>query len=306
MGAFDWNDLRHLLAVASAGSLAGAARELGVKHTTVARRIAALEADLGVALVRKSGEGITLTDAGREVLARAGEIKAITDTIERRVGQRDTNIAGVVRVTMPDSVGGYVVKNLGPLRARHPELVVNVVTDLRVYDLLAGEADIAIRFAEKAEGDLIERVLGTPAWSVYASTGYVAVRGRPASIADYAKHDLIGIEGAALNVSPAGEWLRANVPDAKFVMHGNTILQIFNAALLGTGIAVLPCFMADLEPTLVRLIPDSLANRRMRMLVPADLARVPRVRAVMDWFVEIFTRDKALFAGERPGGTMSP
>lgn len=294
---FDWNDLRYLLAVASAGSFAGAARELGVKHTTVARRIAALEVDLGVSLVRKGGDQLTLTPAGREVLARSNEMKLLADTIERRVARSDERVAGVVRVTLPDTVGGYLVKQLPALRARHPELTVNVLADLRVYDLLAGEADIAVRFHEHAEGDLVERKLGIAAWSLYASSGYVSARGKPRSLSDYAEHDLIGYEGAALERSPGGVWFNTNLPNAKFAMRGNGILQIFNATLLGVGITLLPCFMADPEPTLVRLTPEVWSNRRIRMLVPSDLARVPRVRAVMDFLVEIFERDAELFAG---------
>jgi DNA-binding transcriptional LysR family regulator len=299
---FDWNDLRYLLALARAGTLAGAARELGVKHTTIARRIAALESDLRVQLVRKGGDRYTLTDAGNEVLARANEVKVIADTIERRVSGEGERIAGVVRVTMPDTIGGYVIRHLPALRAKHPELVVDVLADLRVYDLLAGEADVALRLSEEAAGDLIERKLCTAAWSLYASKAYVASRGTPRTIAEYASHDLIGYDGAALAASPGGRWFREHLPDAKFVMRGNGILQVFNATLLGVGITLLPCFMADAEAGLVRLTPEVWSNRRIRLLVPKDLTRVPRVRAVTTFLADLFTRDAALFEGRgQPG-----
>jgi DNA-binding transcriptional LysR family regulator len=294
---FDWNDLRYLLAAARSGTLAGAARELGVKHTTVARRLAALESDLGTQLLRKGAEGYEATAAGTEVLALANELKDRADAIERRVARADARLAGVVQVTMPDTVGGYFVRQLPALCQRHPDLVVNVLADLRVYDLLAGEADIALRLHPASQGDLVERKLCVAAWSLYASRSYVEKRGIPHATADFASHDLLGYEGAALEQSPGGVWFRENLPDAKFAMRCNGILQIFNATLMGAGITLLPCFMADAEPMLVRLTEGVFSNRRLRMLVPADRAKVARVRAVMDFIVEVLTRDADLFSG---------
>ena len=299
---FDWNDLRYFLAVQKAGTLAGAARELGVKHTTVARRIAALEQDLGSQLLRRSGDHYTLTPAGTALLATAEEMKAQAAAIQRRVSQPDAKIEGVVRVTPPETVGGYLVRNLSPLRDRYPDLVVNVLSEQRVFDLLAGEADIAIRLHPKAEGDLIERKLCVAAWSVYASRAYVEKRGIPAAAEEFARHDLIGFDDA-LAGTPGGTWFRETLPDAQFVLRGNSISQIFTAALLGYGITSLPCFMGDAEPLLVRVMPHAFHNRMIRMLVPADLTRLSRVRAVMDYLVELFTRDAALFAGETHGPT---
>ncbi len=296
---FDWNDLRYLLAISEAGTLVGAARALGVKHTTVSRRLAALEHDLGARLLRKGAERYALTPAGEEVLALAAELKARADAVERRVAGSDSRVAGVVRVTMPETVAGWLVQQLPALRARHPDLVVNVLGDTRVYDLLSGEADLAIRLAKgDNEGGLLERKLVPAAWSVYASRAYVARRGAPRTLADYAEHDLIGFEGAA-DRSPGGQWFRENVPDARFAMRGNGVVQIFNAAIMGFGVTLLPCFMADPEPSLARLTPEVFHNRRVRLLVPADLARLARVRAVMDFIVELFQRDAALFEGKR-------
>lgn len=293
---FDWDDLRYLIAVSRAGTLAAAARELGVQHTTVARRVAALEEGLGVPLIVKGGERIVLTDTGRDILAHAQAMKGIADSIQRGAKGAEERIAGVVRVTLPDTLAGYLVRHLGELRGRHADLIVNVLADPRPYDLLGGEADIAVRLHPKAEGELVERKLGVLAWSLYASTAYIKERGRPESLADYAQHDLIGFEGP-LAASPGSEWFREHLPDAKFTMRGNGLLSIFNAILLGVGITMLPCFMADPEPTLVRLTSAAFSNRRIRVLVPADLSRVPRVRVVFDFLTEIFTRDEALFAG---------
>jgi DNA-binding transcriptional LysR family regulator len=299
---FDWNDLRYLIAIAQAGTLVGAGRALGVKHTTVARRLAALESDLGAQLLRKGTDKYSLTVAGAEILAFASELKEKADAIERLVAHSDSKAAGIVRVTMPDTIGGYFVRQLPLLRERHPELVVNILADLRVYDLLGGEADIALRLHDQSEGDLLEKKLCVSAWSLYASASYVARRGVPKTPEDFAEHDLIGFDGV-LERSPGGVWFRENLPDASFVMRGNGILQIFNATLTGVGLTLLPCFMGDAEPMLVRLTSNVFHNRRIRMLVARDTARLARVRAVMDFAVEVFTRDTDLFSGATAAST---
>jgi DNA-binding transcriptional LysR family regulator len=294
---FDWNDLRYLLAVSRAGTLSGAACELGVKHTTVARRLAALEDDLGAKLVRKGGESYALTPEGEEVLALAEEVQKAAHAIERRVRRADDRVAGVVRVTVPAVIDDYLIKQLGALRARHPELVVSILADHRPYDLLAGEADVAVRIHPKAEGDLLERKLFCGAWSLYASRAYVARKGAPRALADFAAHDLIGYEGP-IAVSPGGRWFCENFPDATYAMRGNSVGQVFQAALGGYGVTVLPCFMADVEPELVRLTEETFPSHPIRVLVPPDLARLARVRAVVDFIVGAFQRDHDLFTGK--------
>ena len=300
---FDWNDLRYLLAVEREGTLSAAARALGVKHTTVARRIEALERDLGAQLVRRGADKITLTGPGVEVVALAAELEVAAARIELRVAGENQRLDGTVRVTMPDTFAGYVVRQLPALRAQHPDLRVHVLADLRVYDLLAGEADIALRLAPDGHGDLVERKLGVAAWALYASKGYLASRAIPVSVPELLDHDLVGVEGVALAASPAGVFYREHLPDARFAMHANGILPMLNAVLFGAGIAPLPCFLGDAEATLTRLPWEPWSNRRLRLLVPRDVARVPRVRAVLEYLVEILTRAEAVFAGATVGAT---
>ena len=299
---FDWNDLRYVLAVARAGTLAGAARELGVKHTTVARRVEALEAALGTRLLARGADGYVLTPAGTEAVALAEELEKKADALARRVEGEDVRVAGNVRLTLPETFAGYLVRQLPTLRERLPELTVDLLADQRTYDLLAGEADLALRLSPKVEGDLIARDLCSAAWSLYAASSYVTRRGVPATLAEYADHDLIGYD-AALATTPGAVWFRDNLPDAKFAMRGNGILMVFNAAIGGFGIAHLPCFLGDAEATLTRLTPEVFFNRQVRMLVHPDVARLGRVRAVMNFLVELFRRDGDLFAGKRPRAT---
>ena len=112
MHKFDWNDLRYFLAVSRAGSLAGAARNLGVRHTTVGRRIEALEAALSASLFTRTPEGFALTEAGSAITPLAEEAERAADAVERRVAGEDERIDGLVRVTTSEAFTGFLVRRL--------------------------------------------------------------------------------------------------------------------------------------------------------------------------------------------------
>jgi DNA-binding transcriptional LysR family regulator len=294
---FDWGDLRYLLAVSRAGSFAGAARELGVKHTTVARRVGALEEALGARLVTKGKDSVALTEAGATLTASAKEMETLAASIERRLAGEQARVEGVVRVTMPDAIALYVAPRLAKLREQHPKLSVHILADARVYDLEKGEADLAVRVHPSSKSHYVERKLGAAVWAIYASRAYVRAKGMPTSLADLKKHDLIGSEAEA-SASPGAAWLREHVPDAKYEMRFNSVVQLLNAVMMGLGISPLPCFLADPEPELTRVWPDTLRNRGVRLVAHPDVARVARVRAVMDFLTDSFKRDAKLWAGE--------
>ncbi len=173
----DWNDLRYFLAVARAGTLAGAARELGVEHTTVGRRITALESALGVRLFTRGPEGFSLSAAGKDIVPRAEGIAGHVDAIERLVSGTDQRAEGLVRLTIPDALNGYTMQALTQLRELHPALMVEILCDNRDLDLRRGEADLAIRLRDTRDPELIGRRIGGAAWAVYASPVYVARKG---------------------------------------------------------------------------------------------------------------------------------
>jgi DNA-binding transcriptional LysR family regulator len=296
---FDWNDLRYLLAIARTGSLAGAARDLGVEHTTVGRRLAALEATLGARLFLRGPAGLSATPAGLEILPIAEEIATRVETIERRVSGADARVEGTVRLTTSETISGYFTKQFWALRYRHPELMIEILSGNRAYDLSRGEADLAVRVRETTEPDLITRKLGRAVWSLYAAPSYLERKGAPAAPEDLRGHDLISFD-ESLGAVPGALWLQEHGEGANIVMRGNSIVAVLNAAIFGMGLALLPCFMGDAEPALRRLTPRALGLRDVYLVVHPDLARVARVRAVMEFIVEVFERDAALWSGEQP------
>ena len=296
----DWNDFRYFLAVAGAGTFAGAARELGVEHTTVARRLTALETALGTRLFIRGPDGLSLTAAGRDVVPLAEEIAARVQSIERRVSGEDSRVEGTVRVSVSEALSGYLVRQSAPLRDRHPGLRVEMLVGNHASDLLRGEADLAIRALPLTEPDLVARKLVSAGWSMYASVDYVARRGTPPDPETLGGHDVIAFDDS-MGQTPGGLWLAAHAKVCNVAMRGNSVVAVLNAAICSMGVAVIPCFLGEPEPQLRRLTPRVLGARDIHLVVHPDLARVARVRAVMDFIVELFERDAALWTGVAPG-----
>lgn len=292
----DWNDLRYFLAIARAKSLAGAARELGVEHTTVSRRLNALEEALGTRLFARGPAGLTLTEEGCGVLPCVETIAAEVDRIARRASGGDGRVAGTVRLTIPESGSSYFMENLAELRARFPDLLVEVLSDNRPLDIRRGEADLAVRFSANSDQELVVRKAGTAGWTLYASPEYVKKHGALASLEALGDHVFIGFD-ASLHGAEGSTWLRAHVAPGQVVMRANTIRAVASAAESGIGIAPLPCFTAAGLPNLVRMTGDLIGTREILLVVHPDLVRVARVRATMDFLLELLRRDAAMWSG---------
>jgi DNA-binding transcriptional LysR family regulator len=301
----DWNDLRYFLAIARAGTLVRAGKELGVEHTTVARRLGALEAALGCKLFARGPDGLTLTEAGKQTLPSAEAIAGHVDDILRRVTGGDAKIEGLVRLTIPDSVNSYIVQVLTRLRAQHPGLSFEVLTDNRALDLRRGEADLAVRFRDVDDPDLLVRKLGHAGWSVYAAPAYLARKGPLTAPDKLAGHDVIGF-APSLALVVGQRWIDDHAHGVTVVMRANNLQAAMDAAAAGAGIGLLPCFMADQTPALRRLTPRTIGAREISLVVHPDLAKVARVRATMDFLIDAFLRDAALWNGERPASGNAP
>lgn len=293
----DWNDLRHFLAVSRAGSLAGAARSLGVRHTTVSRRIEALEAALAASLFTRTPDGMTLTEAGSAVVPLAEEVERTVEAMERRVAGRDDRVEGVVRLTTSEALSGFLVRRLGELQDRYPDLTVDVLSTNASLDLARGEADMALRLVPTAQADLVSKRLCDAGWSLYAAEGYVARMGRLAEPNSLAGHNIVGFD-ATMAKTPGAVWLDAHAEGAHIVMRCNSIIAAMNAMIAGMGVGMVPCFLAEDEPTLTRLTDAVLSTRGVWVVFHPDVARIKRVRAVIDFVTEIVNRDLPAFRGE--------
>jgi len=286
----DWNDLRHFLAAYRARSLAAAARELGCEYTTVGRRITALETALGATLFIRTPDGLNPTPAATDLLPLAEQIERTAAEIAMRAASHDERAEGVVRVTCPEGFSAYVVDQLGDLRARHPQLLVEVIADIRVLDLARGGADVALRMSPTTQRDLVVRNLCEMPWRMFAADSYVERRGVPSPVDDLHGHEVVGYDDSLAHV-PGARWLAAHTSGATVVVRGNSMPAMLDAAGAGLGLTVLPHYFASRDPRLRPLAPDVLGTRRLAIVVHPDLKKVGRVRVVIDALAAAILRD---------------
>jgi DNA-binding transcriptional LysR family regulator len=295
----DWNDLRFLLAIARAGSLAAAAREIGVQHSTLSRRLTALETALGTRMFARGPEGLTPTVECVEALRIAREISDKIDWLQNNIGDRDARVEGMVRVTTSEAQSTYLAPKFSVLRERHPQLDVELLGINRKLDIVRGEADIGLRAAFlNTDPDLVAKKLICFGWALYAAESYVDAHG-DISMEDLTGHDLIVFDSIHAG-APFSQWIAEHECTANPMVRRTTMLGVLHAAIAGLGLAALPCWMGDTEPRL-RRVSGVLGTHPFYLVARADIARLARVRAVMAFIQEVFEDDRALFTGERHG-----
>jgi DNA-binding transcriptional LysR family regulator len=290
----DWDDLRYFLEAARAQTLAGAARNLGIEHTTIGRRLGSLERALGASLVLRGPEGLRLTPAGERVLPLAEELERTVSAVREAV----STDASRVRLAVPSGFTSLFFDALGKLREAHPGLVLEIVSGARVVDLERSEADLAVRGAPVGNEELIVRNLCQTGWSLYASPAYLARHPVPVDLDDLHGHELIGYH-PSLSSLPAAVWLEQRSARARVVLRSREMTDMVAAAAGGVGLAVLPCVLADVEPTLVRLTPKVLATRQLALVYRREMRQSAAVRAVIDFVFEVIAQHTARIEGAR-------
>ncbi|MHA6769967.1 LysR family transcriptional regulator [Sphingobium ummariense] len=254
--AVDWEDVRVFLALARDGSLSAAARSLGVNHATIARRLHALEASLGEALVERRPTGYVLTAAGMRTLEAASGMDAEAQKLGRAVG--DGAPAGLVRINAPPGLAaGFLTERLAAMAARHAGLDIDLATRLRSVSLERHEADIAIRVGRPEDGDVIARLLGRMGF------GFYGVDALCRSIEQGAEPVFVGFDEADAYL-PEAMWLSRRFPRARLAFRAGDQFAQAVAARTGVGIALLPHYIGRIEP----------------LLRPVDLGAVPPPREI--------------------------
>jgi DNA-binding transcriptional LysR family regulator len=289
----DWNDLPYFLAVAREGSLAAAARRLGVNHSTVFRRINALEARLAAQLFDRRPEGYTLTPAGERALQIAERAADSIDEFERSLAGQDIRPTGEVRLTAPANIAGaYLAPLLPAFAARHPGIRVNLAVSDTDYDLSRREADLALRATPKPPGHLVGRRVAEIPWMVCAGSAYLRRTGGPARMQDLEDHPLIGADIRVRHVG-ALDWLMSRYPPDAFVAACDSLNTMAAMAIAGTGVAILPA--DQVREGLVQLFPMEPAySAGLWLLTHPDLRGVARVRALSDFLFSSLREDPRL------------
>jgi len=297
----DWNEPQLVLAVHRASSLTGAARALDIDHSTAFRRLNALEGRLGVRLFeRLPGGAYQATPAGERMAAAAERMEDEALAIGRDIAGRDHRLSGRLRVTSSETLAyRKLTSHLAKFRQTHPGIVVELVIDNRVLSLSRREADIALRPMRPKEGDLWGRKLADVAWAVYGAASYIQATGPLPSTADLRHHRLIGWDESAAGIG-AASWLLDAAGTEAFVYRTTSLINQLIAAKAGVGLAVLPCYLGDPEPGLLRAQPDPLPElaTELWIVAHADLKRTARVRAFFDIVGDGLSRERNLLSGK--------
>jgi DNA-binding transcriptional LysR family regulator len=287
-----WDDLQHFLAVCRESTIGGAARSLGVNHSTVLRRLASLESTLGQRLFDRLPSGYALTEHGSALAAHLAGVAEQIETAERRLAGGDLAIRGVIRLTSTDTiVHSLLMPYIGEFRERHPAVEIQIVVNNSFLSLTQREADVAVRGSNRPPENLIGRRVGTIETALYASRGYVRTLGKQRGYGDYR---WIAPDESLAHLESA-KWIRQHVKREQIVMRVDNLVGLVDAVDAGIGVGLLLCPLADRRKNLVRLEePLRVMDTAIWVLTHPDLKQVARIRALTDFLFDRLSADPQL------------
>jgi len=294
MSSMDWDDLKVFTAIAHNGSVRAAARQLGIHHSTVARRLDHFEKRLGAVMFNRTPEGLKLSADGQLVLVQAEQVEGHIDDIERALVGRDQRLQGHVRITFPEPVGtSFLMRDLGLFVAAYPNISLDFIDSYEALSLTRGEADIAVRVTDSPPEHLVGRRLGQYAVAVYASAEYLETHDPVAHPESCNWIDW----GVGRSISEATR--QRTFPEVPSRTRSpNAPLQLA-AVEAGVGLAALPCVLGDARSALTRL-SDPVVAQEIWVLTHPDLRNAARVRAVTGCIVDSFKRNEDQLLGRAP------
>ena len=293
---FDWNDLRHFLAVARHGSTIAAAKALNLSQSTVHRRLDELEKQIGRAIVLRQATGYRLTEFGKELLPIATKVEDAINSLERFLVASDEAPNGSVRVTCSEPIGYRLMQSsiLDTFHDRYRGVRVELIMSDHFLDIAKGEADIAIRAGVPNETTLVGRKIADVPWALYCSRSYADRHGRAERAEDLDRHAIIEFDGG-IRDHHAARWLRSVAPNAKVVARSNTVPGLMMTVRSGAGLAPLPMPLAGGDPDLVcTLGPLPGLYSPIYLLTHPDLRTTPRIAAFFDFVVDEIDRVRAV------------
>ncbi len=284
MHSMDWDDLRVFLMLERSGSLSGAARALGVNHSTVLRRLRKLERDIATRLFEHLPTGYVLTSAGEALRDRLRGVEDDIDAAQRAVGGLDTALTGTVRITTADTVArGLLIPSLADFRAAHPGIGLQLVVNNTFSSLTRREADVALRGTNDPPPHLAGRQLGRLQTALYAARGYWR---RHRRLATPAQHTWVAPDENLEHLAQS-RWVARHVPSERIAVRVDSLTAMVDAVQAGLGVGFLLCFLADRVRDLVRVAePMDALDTQLWILTHPDLRRVARIRVFTDYLYQ--------------------
>jgi DNA-binding transcriptional LysR family regulator len=279
----NWDHLQYFLALAKDGKLVVAARSLGVNHTTVSRRIQALERDLGVQLFIRNNVGFELTEAGLQLQEIAHRVESQITGINKNISSENTEVSGTVRVGATEGFGTYII---GPilyeLGKKFPRLSIDLLSLPRIVNLSRREADIAITLQRPTRGPYLVTKLRDYKLQLYASPEYLKTNPEIISRNDLEKQTFISYVDDLL-FSKELSYLDEICKPKQISFRSTSIQSQLQAARSGLGVAVLPSFMVNNDSNLTEILPHEVEIiRSFWMIMPNEFKKIERMNLVWD------------------------
>jgi len=288
----DWNSLKIFLAIAESGSLSGAAKELGVNHSTVFRRLNTFEDEIGGRLFERLSYGYELTPTGEELLVVAQKIAGSFDDLERHIVGKDIQPKGIVKITAPNNIAyRYLPRYLAEFNQDYPDIRIELLVSNLEFNMTNRQADIAVRATPAPPEHLLGRQVRAINWSVYGSESYKDKFGYPCNLEALQNHSFIGAAGGMRNL-PAFVWLEKNFPQ-QICTRCDDLVAMSYVAESGQGLAFLPDDQQRSEiKKLFTFEPGETSN--LWLLTHPDLRNVERIKLVMRHLTTAFSEEKDL------------
>jgi len=283
----NWNDLRHFLALSRNRTVSGAGKALGVKHTTVARRIQALEEGLSTRLFDRLPDGYALTQAGENLYQHALAMEEQAQAIDRQIFGLDTQLYGDLTLTAAhDVLTHLVIPHISLFNRAYPGIDLQLSSTTGLVDLAARQADIALRLTATPPEYLIGKKILPLCHGIYASATYLEKNPKPDHVVLWnGKHE-------------KPEWVKQYFEDASITIRANDITVMKACLNNHMGLARLPCYIGDSDINLRRIdIPLTQSSWGVWVLSHVDLRATARVRACREFLINIIEQQKALIEG---------
>jgi DNA-binding transcriptional LysR family regulator len=290
-----WDEFRLVKSIADSRSLVGAAEAMGLNHSTIFRRLGAVEATIGARLFERSRAGYQPTAAGEEMIELATRMSESITDFERRVAGRDVKPSGDLRVTTVDTLAATLLPPIFvQFRKMYPDVRLDIIIATLYLNLSRREADVAIRATNDPPDTLVGRRIAAIRWAIYAPPEVKARYG--SSLVEKAPW-----VGFADGFGPANckRWLEKNIGDKRQVCRANSVQGMAQVIALGGGAGILPCFMADGVPQIERVsAPLSELDVSLWILTHADMRHSAKVRAFMDFAGNELAKMRRVIEGE--------
>lgn len=287
MHRVNWDDLQVFLAIARAGRISAAARRLDVEHTTVSRRLAAFEAELGVPLFYRTTTGYLLTPHGQNVMSNAETMERAAIAVAARAREGSAAIGGRVRVALPPEFASHwLAPQVAAFRTMHPQIELQILVGTRQRDLSRGEAELAVQSPRPLQQGLVAVRLGRTTLALYASKALVRDKRLRFNNIEAVPDLPLLTYTSPFHMLQEAKWFQPILASANVVLETNSTHTLLAAARAGAGVAVLPRFVARGHDDLVA-VSDDVADHDVWLMTHPEFRRDPKIRATADFLKRI-------------------